>query len=66
MKERRHRSREEVRRILDELKESGLPQVEFARSRGLSVSTISYWRRREREAAAEPGKAVRRQPYQSA
>lgn len=42
------RSSEEISVILSDLKSSGMSQRAFAESRGISLSTLSYWKRRER------------------
>jgi hypothetical protein len=36
----------EMRRILDELRASGQTRREFAKQRGIGVTTLDYWRRR--------------------
>jgi hypothetical protein len=45
---RRRRSREEVRRLVDEFQASGLPRWEFCQSRGLALTTLQRHLRRRR------------------
>jgi hypothetical protein len=51
----RRRSREEVRRLVDEYEASGLPRWEFCRSRGLALSTLQR-HLRARQSATEAGR----------
>ena len=50
---RRRRSPEEVRQLLDEYERSGLTQQAFADRIGVSLSSISLWLRKARNAAKE-------------
>jgi transposase-like protein len=43
------RSRENWERLVDELKQSGMSQVQFARRRGVALSTLQYWLRKLRD-----------------
>jgi hypothetical protein len=53
---RRRRSREEVKRLVDEFEASGSDRVEFCRSRGLGLSTLQrHLRARVLEAATRGG-----------
>jgi transposase-like protein len=50
---RRRRSRQEVEQLIEEYESSGLSRSEFCRERGLSLSTLSrYRKRRTRQAPA--------------
>ena len=42
------RTQEEIAALLDEYRSSGQTQSAYARSRGLSLSTLTYWLRRSR------------------
>jgi hypothetical protein len=53
------RSPEEIAAVLQEYRSSGLTQVAFVRSKGLCLSTLTYWLRRSRHEA--PGLEVDRQ-----
>ncbi len=44
---------EEIAALLEEHRRSGLSQAEFARSRGVSLSSFTFWIRRAR--GSEPG-----------
>jgi hypothetical protein len=46
----RRRSRLEVERLVAEYESSGLSRMEFCRERGLALSTLGRYRRRERQA----------------
>ena len=48
----KRRSREQVRRLVDEFEASGLDRVEFCRSRNLALSTLGRHLRARRSAAA--------------
>jgi hypothetical protein len=48
----RRRSRLEVERLVAEYESSGLSRIEFCRDRGLALSTLGRYRRRERQAPA--------------
>jgi hypothetical protein len=50
---RRRRSREEAARLVAEFEASGLSQVRFCQSRGLSRETLSRYRKRLRGAGGE-------------
>ena len=43
-KKRRRRTNDEIRRIVAELKKSGLKREQFARSQGISPSCLDNWR----------------------
>ena len=47
---RRRRSRQEVEQVVGEFESSGLSRVEFCQERGLALSTLGRYRRRERQA----------------
>ncbi len=47
---RKFRSAAQIRKILNELKESGLSQREFAHERKIPLSTLSSWLRKDRPA----------------
>jgi hypothetical protein len=51
----RRRSRHEVEQLVAEFESSGLSRIEFCRERGLALSTLGRYRRRERQAAAGSG-----------
>jgi len=51
---RKFRSAPQIRKILNELKESGLSQREFALKRNIPLSTLSSWLRKDRAAVARP------------
>lgn len=46
---RRRRTRAEVEQLAAEFEASGLSQAEFCRNHGLSLSTLSRWKRRLRQ-----------------
>jgi transposase-like protein len=46
---RRRRSREEVRCLVEEFRESGLSRAEFAEKSGVHQNTVSLWLRRGQE-----------------
>ena len=48
MEQGRSKRRKRARGILAQFKKSGLSQREFAEQEGVSLSTLSYWLRRER------------------
>ena len=48
MAESRKDRKEEAKGILAQFRASGLSQREFAKQQGVSVSTLTYWLRRER------------------
>jgi hypothetical protein len=48
----RRRSRHEVEQLVAEYESSGLSRIEFCRERGLALSTLGRYRRRERQAPA--------------
>ncbi len=50
-KRRRTRSAAQIRKILTELKESGLPHHEFAAGHNIPLSTLSSWLGKQRRAA---------------
>ena len=54
------RTPEEIAALLDEYRSSGLTQLAYARSRGLSLSTLTYWLGRARlgDGPAEPQRLV--------
>ena len=47
---RKFRSAAQIRKVLNELKESGLSQREFALNRKIPLSTLSSWLRKDRSA----------------
>lgn len=49
----RHRSRAEAAQLLAEFEASGQSRLEFCRSHGLSVATLTRYQKRRREAAGE-------------
>jgi DNA-binding transcriptional regulator YiaG len=49
-------------RLVSEFESSGLSQADFARQRGLSEKSVSYWVRRVRAMKAEAGAAVTARP----
>lgn len=49
---RKRRSTRQIRKILDELTESGLSQREFARHHDIPLSTITNWLRKHRQVGA--------------
>jgi hypothetical protein len=49
-------------RLVSEFESSGLSQADFARQRGLSEKSVSYWVRRVRAMKAEAGSAVTARP----
>jgi hypothetical protein len=51
----RRRSRHEVEQLVAEFESSGLSRIEFCRERGLALSTLGRYRRRERQAPAGSG-----------
>jgi len=51
----RRRSRQEVEEVVAEYESSGLSRIEFCRERGLALSTLGRYRRRERQAPAGSG-----------
>ena len=51
----RRRSRQEVEQVVAEFESSGLSRIEFCRQRGLALSTLGRYRRRERQAPAGSG-----------
>ena len=51
---RRRRNRAEAGQIVAEYEASGLSQVEFCRNQGLSLATLSRYRRRRSQGAAVP------------
>jgi transposase-like protein len=51
----RRRSRQEVEQVVAEYESSGLSRIEFCRERGLALSTLGRYRRRERQAPAGSG-----------
>lgn len=55
------RSRTEVLAILEDLKSSGLSRKAFAESRGISLSTICLWLRREGQTQSRRGSKSNRQ-----
>lgn len=56
---------EKWKAILSECVESKLSQRQFCRERGISVSTLNYWKRRIKQtAAALPGSGLVRIPVQ--
>ena len=57
---------EQWRAILSECVESKLSQRQFCRERGISVSTLNYWKRRINQPAstAFPGRGLVRVPVQ--
>jgi hypothetical protein len=46
----RRRSRHEVEQVVAEFESSGLSRIEFCRERGLALSTLGRYRKRERQA----------------
>ena len=46
----RHRSRAEAERLLQDYRSSGLTQTRWCRERGIGISALRYWLRRERDA----------------
>ena len=46
----RRRSRHEVEQVVAEFESSGLSRIEFYRERGLALSTLGRYRKRERQA----------------
>ena len=46
----RRRSRLEVERLVAEYESSGLSRIDFCRERGVALSTLGRYRRRERQA----------------
>ena len=46
----RRRSRHEVEQVVAEFESSGLSRIEFCRERGLALSTLCRYRKRERQA----------------
>ena len=52
---RRRRSRHEVEQLVAEFESSGLSRMEFCRERGLALSTLGRYRRRERQAPTGSG-----------
>ena len=40
------RSREEWQRLVSEQAESGLPQAAFCETKGLSLASLQYWKRK--------------------
>jgi hypothetical protein len=53
---RKRRSREDVKRLIDEFEASGSDRAEFCRSQGLALSTLHrYLRARRQESAARGG-----------
>ena len=53
MKIRRRRSRAEVEQLVAEYETSGLDRTVFCQQRGLSLSTLARYRRRQRQMAGE-------------
>ena len=53
MKIRRRRSRAEVEQLVAEYEASGLGRTAFCQQRGLSLSTLSRYRRRRQQTACE-------------
>ena len=51
---RKFRNKAQIRKILNELKESGLSQREFALKRNIPLSTLSSWLRKGRPAITRP------------
>jgi transposase-like protein len=49
------RSTVERRRLLGRYERSGLSQSAFCLRYGVALSTLTYWRRREREESKQPG-----------
>lgn len=56
---RRRRSREEVRRLVDEFEASGLERAEFCRGRALALSTLQRHLRVRRSATEAPSGQTR-------
>ena len=54
----------EMGKVLDELERSGLGVAAFARERGIPVSTLRWWRSRQRESGARNGRRRRGRPPQ--
>jgi len=57
MPKRRFRSTGQIRKILNELTESGLSQREFALKRNIALSTLSSWLRKHRRSDTTAGSA---------
>lgn len=56
---RRRRSREQVRRLVDEFEASGLERAEFCRSRALALGTLQRHLRARRSATEAPSDQTR-------
>jgi transposase len=53
VKIKRRRNRVEIEQLVAEYESSGLSRTDFCRQRGLSLSTLSRYRRRQEQAAGE-------------
>jgi len=51
---RKFRSAAQIRKVVNELKECGLSQREFALTRNIPLSTLSSWLRKDRSAVTTP------------
>jgi len=58
----RRRTRSEIREIIESYYASGQTQGDFAMRRGIGVSTLSLWLRREREQAMALTPSLERKP----
>ena len=58
----RRRTRSEIREIIEAYYASGQTQGAFAVRRGIGVSTLSLWLRRERRQAIAPMPSLEREP----
>ena len=54
----RRRSRQEVEQVLAEFESSGLSRIEFCRQRGLALSTLGRYRKRQERQAPTGGGAL--------